>query len=773
MTTSPRPPGHLPATMALRHACQLGLLVLGGPVLAQDAAPAAPPVVQDVQVIGTAPLPGQGVSRDALPYATQVLRRRQIEASQPDTLTDLLAQRLPGVQVNEVQGSPFQGDLTYRGYRASGLIGAAQGLSVYLDGVRANEPFGDVVNWDMIPEFSLDSVSLLPGANPAFGLNTLGGALSLRTATGASAPGLRGEASVGSFGRRKLALSHGAADAQSGWQHYIAVSGFSEDGWRDHSDGHLGTLLAKASQRLGPGELSLGLLHGRSRLVGNGLVPLVTLDEDGQRTADLGSLRNSAVYTHPDLTRNRLTQLTLGWQQDLAGGQRLEALAWHRLSDRDTVNGDESDAEQPDPAANASLNRTRTHQRGAGLALGLSGRQAAHQWQLGASFEQARMRYTQTEQEGVFDATRGVQPLDEDAELSAHVAGRSRSLGLHGSDTWQLQPGTHLTAALRLNHSRVSNQLDTVDDDTGVLENKPRESFSYRSLNPALGLAQRLDALPGVTLFGNLARSTRVPTVIELGCADPQEPCRLPAGLQADPYLKQVKSTTLEAGARFGQPDGWRGSVALYRSDNRDDILFSSVSVNGQLGYFRNFDRTRHEGLDLALARRWGTLETSLAYSHLRASYQSEGVIRQGERNVAIRPGMAIAGLPRNQLKLGLDWQAGADWQLGLDWQLVGRRGVSGNEDHRLEDDGDTGHDLSLPGYGLVHLRASWTPASLSGLELFAKVSNLLDKRYASFGALAETQFDAAGQWTGEAREALFVAPGAPRAFTLGARLAF
>ncbi|MFD2450841.1 hypothetical protein [Ideonella paludis] len=76
--------------------------------------------------------------------------------------------------VNDIQGSPFQGDLSFRGYRASGLLGAPQGLSVYLDGVRVNEPFGDVVNWDLIPEFSVDALSLVPGANPAFGLNSLG-----------------------------------------------------------------------------------------------------------------------------------------------------------------------------------------------------------------------------------------------------------------------------------------------------------------------------------------------------------------------------------------------------------------------------------------------------------------------------------------------------------------------------------------------------------------------------------------------------------------------
>ena len=198
-----------------RIACACVLALSATATLAQTAPS------QRVEVIGTSPLPGQGVDRDALPYGTQVLRRGAIEAAQPDTTTDLLARRIPGVQVNDIQGSPFQGDLTFRGFRASGILGASQGMSVYLDGVRMNEPFGDVVNWDMVPEFAVQSISLVPGANPAFGLNTLGGALSLTTATGISAPGLRGEFSAGSFGRKRLELSHGGTH-EGGWNHFIA-----------------------------------------------------------------------------------------------------------------------------------------------------------------------------------------------------------------------------------------------------------------------------------------------------------------------------------------------------------------------------------------------------------------------------------------------------------------------------------------------------------------------------------------------------------------------
>ena len=108
-------------------------------------------------------------------------------------LSDFLNRRLNGVYVNEIQGNPFQPDVNYRGYTASPLLGTPQGVSIYMDGVRLNQPFGDVVSWDLIPRLRDSPKYLMPGSNPLFGLNTLGGALSMQTkdGRGATIPGPR------------------------------------------------------------------------------------------------------------------------------------------------------------------------------------------------------------------------------------------------------------------------------------------------------------------------------------------------------------------------------------------------------------------------------------------------------------------------------------------------------------------------------------------------------------------------------------------------------
>ena len=165
--------------------------------------------LQAVEVVGTSPLPGLGIEKNKLPYDVQTVNEETLYRSKSLNVTEYMANNLTGVNINEVQGSPFQADITYRGFRLSSLLGSPQGLSVYLDGVRVNEPFGDVVNWDMIPEAAISNVTLVPGSNPVYGLNTLGGALAFTTKSGLTAPGTEVKFSLGSFMRTRGDVSYG------------------------------------------------------------------------------------------------------------------------------------------------------------------------------------------------------------------------------------------------------------------------------------------------------------------------------------------------------------------------------------------------------------------------------------------------------------------------------------------------------------------------------------------------------------------------------------
>ena len=772
----------------------LGQAVAAAPAPEPDDVPE--PQIARVEVLGVVPFAGTGSDPRQLPYAVQTLDREALRDAQGGNLVATMARRLHGVNVNEIVGSPFQADLTYRGFRASPTLGTGQGLSVYLDGVRVNEPFGDVINWDMLPEAAIGRLWLVPGSNPLYGLNTLGGAIALETRSGLADPGFEGALTIGEHGRRRADLAYGVRGAD-GWHGFAAATLFDEDGWRAQSAGHLGNLFVKAGREGRDSDWQLTLLGGRSRMLGNGLVPSYRI-EDGEPEPGLYEADRRAVYTFPDRTRNRLLQGAFRLTHRLAQGSELTASAYARNSRRETVGGDVGDAYadyaldcaggfHPDGSPvdpgdcgftraqgaalhPASLNTTSTRQIGRGASIDLARRQGRHRFNLGATWDRGRVDFAQYEQDAFFTSARGVEAdPDEEREPASSVTGTTRALGVYAAATLALAPATHVTASARYNHARVANTLTTEDG--------PRapEAFTYRRLNPALGITH---VRAGLTWFANIAQSNRVPTVIELGCADPDEPCRLPVGLQSDPYLKQVIARTLEVGLRTG---GERRGVnaTLYRTVNRDDILFGRAGAS-RAGYFSNFARTRHQGVDLGAHGQWGAWRARADYSYLRATYDADGTLFTGARTVMVRPGTPIAGLPRHTLKIGLDWDLRPDLALGADLQAVSHAASQGNEDGLIADARDDGEvrraDWSVRGHAVLNLHASWQPAPR--WELFARVNNVLDRRVESFGAIAVDMFPQGRLLQPhlgavEPAHARFVAPGAPRTLNAGLRYRF
>ncbi len=175
-----------------------------------------------------------------------------------------------GVYVNDIQNNPLQPDINYRGYTASPLLGTPQGLSVYLDGMRLNQPFGDVVSWDLIPRAALESLTLLPGSNPLFGLNTLGAALELRTKDGYTSPGSSVQTAYGSNGRLGLEVQTGN-HTENGFHWYATANRLTDDGWRDASPTEAAQLFGKVGWRHGANDVSLTAAYADTDLTGNGL----------------------------------------------------------------------------------------------------------------------------------------------------------------------------------------------------------------------------------------------------------------------------------------------------------------------------------------------------------------------------------------------------------------------------------------------------------------------------------------------------------------------
>src|SRR2546428_3705311 len=314
------------------------ILSLAGFALARGAVCAETPAEQletpAVEVVGGTSRPVLGVPAAQIPANVQAVTGAEIMRQHPLNLPEFMSQRLSGVNVNENQSNPFQPDISYRGFAASPLLGTPQGISVYQDGVRINEPFGDTVNWDSIPTAAISTINLIPGSNPLFGLNALGGALSIRTRSGAQYPGTAATLYGGSFGRRSVDAQHGGTSGE--FDYFASASAFREDGWRVQSPSDVRQFFSKLGWQDGTTDIDISITHAESDLTGNGLLPQSMLRADPRQ-----------IYTLSDHTRNRMTLLTLNATRWLTGELLWSGTAYYRESGKNTLNGDVNEISDP------------------------------------------------------------------------------------------------------------------------------------------------------------------------------------------------------------------------------------------------------------------------------------------------------------------------------------------------------------------------------------------------------------------------------------------
>ncbi|HEY2736750.1 MAG TPA: TonB-dependent receptor, partial [Thermoanaerobaculia bacterium] len=572
------------------------------PALSQQDQPPAPAQFgQTLDVVATTPADAWGVPRDQVPADIQSLSADELRHGDVATAME---RRLPGVQLQEGQGSSWQPDLQFRGFSASPLLGIPQGLAVYQDGVRLNDPFGDTVRWDLVPMAAISRLDLLPGSNPLFGLNALGGALLLETKNGFSDPGPRAVLTAGSFGRRGVEADWGLARGRTAL--FVSVDHQDESGWREFSPSRTNQLFGSLAWAGTSGGASLSLSAAGNRLSGNGPSPVPLLAED-----------RAAVFTFPDRSEPRSFLLSGRIYRTLSPRLDIEANAHYRRQRLDTLNGDaasflpcetdgsllcEEGAEDAplrdlgghllpsSLGADAVENRTLTDQRSLGGGLQLTGHgeigERTFRTLVGLTADSGFARYTSGTEIGTLTPERGTESLGIGLlDDRTRVESRTSNLSLSLLETVALGARTTVDAALRWQRTgeHLRDLLGTALDG----------DHTFTALAPSVGLTRGLGG--SWTLFGNLGLSSRVPTPVELTCANPDDPCRLPNAFLSDPPLRQVVARTLELGTR----GTWKTvhlSAALFRADSRNDILFISSGVLTGSGHFANVGRTRRQG---------------------------------------------------------------------------------------------------------------------------------------------------------------------------------
>ncbi|TMG78762.1 MAG: TonB-dependent receptor [Betaproteobacteria bacterium] len=753
--------------------CWTGFAAAPGAAIAQN--PAEQLETPSVRVIGVTPLPGFGMPPEHIPANVQAVTGAEISRQQSINLPEFMNQRLPGVSINEIQGNPFQPDVTYRGFTASPLLGTPQGVSVYQDGVRVNEPFGDTVNWDLIPTSAISTINLIPGSNPLFGLNTLGGALSIRTRSGAQYPGTRAQLYGGSFGRRAAEAQHGGAQGEL--DYFVSANGFREDGWRVQSPSDVRQLFAKLGWQDGTTDIDFSVTHAETDLGGNGLLPGSMAVTDPKQ-----------AYTLRDDTRNRMTLLSVNATRWLTSDALWSNVAYYRDSAKATRSGDVNQITDPrssstvapyengDPHA-SSINRTNTDQRGYGFStqLALTREREAERNILiaGAGFDHSASAFRQSYQLGDFGADRSATPTGSETDI-VKLDGASGTASLYVTDTYSPDPQWHLTGSARYNRTTIR----TTDRLSPPLPPPARgldNDLVYARVNPALGMSYTPQ--PSLGAFAGFSQGNRPPSPIELGCSDRASPCNLPNAMTSDPPLKQVVSRTLEAGLRGKTQDGLKWGATFFRTTSYDDILFASSSASS--GFFTNFGRTRRQGLEAALERAQGKLAWALNYSLVDATYRSSATVFSQANSTAdaggdiqVSPGDRIPGIPRHHLNAFANYDLTDRLSVGANAVAVSRQFARGNDNNRHQADGvNFLGPGEISGYALLNLNSVWKLEK--NLQLFARISNVFDRRYATAGALRQNFFPGGGLApAGSQTNETFYAPGAPRGIWVGIQLA-
>ncbi|HEY2047775.1 MAG TPA: TonB-dependent receptor [Caulobacteraceae bacterium] len=715
---------------------------------AQALAPSSP--VSEV-VVSATPVPGAGVDRDRLPVETQVLTAADLARDgEPDLLRALETQVGP-VNLDSASGNPFQPTLFYHGFEASPLQGTPEDLAVYVDGVRFNTPFGDTVNWDLIPSLAIRRMTI-EGSNPVFGLNALGGALNTELQTGLTFQGEESDLSGGSFAlvEGDAAVGRRIGDTAV----YLATSVIHEGGWRDLQSSDIQNLYGDVAWTRSGAELHLGLRFANSDLNGPGTSPVELLAADPR-----------AQFTGPNNIKNRYAALDLRGSDQIDAWTTVQGVAYLDYFRQSVANGNAANdlpcgdgsgllcsrsgysataggAPIPaflgeNPFAYSELDEQTTDTIGYGASL-----QAANVHPLwgmpnhavwGGSFDGAWTGFKAASFiGGITPVTRlfvgpGVLIDEPGNNVPVDVGVRDADYGLFASDTLQLTPALALTLSGRFNDA----QADLEDRLGGDLAG----DHAYSRFNPAAGLSWRVTSW--LTAYAGYAEANRAPTPAELSCAGPQDSCSLANFFVGDPDLKQVVAHTVEAGLR-GAFDGGGVRVeyhlGLYRSELDDDIVFvNSVTLNR--AYFTNVGATRRQGVDADLQVTDGPWSAHLAYAYTDATYQSGFVEAAGSNPVAdandevtIVPGDRLPGIPLNQVKLRLQWQATGRLSLAV-------TGVGQTGEYLFGDEANL--TPRLPGFFIVNLDAAYRLTRR--VQLFARVENVTNRTYYTYGTFSPT----------------------------------
>lgn len=724
------------------------------PAAAEGVQYAAPPEANTVKM---SPLGGSEIPVDKVPGSVFQVNSADIQRNGSVILQDALASQVPGLIVNDIQGNQFQTSIQYRGFEASPVNGVAQGLAVYQNGVRVNESFGDIVNWDFLPSNAINNVAVLTG-DPVFGLNALGGSVIIDMKDGFNFHGADIDTRFGSFGRKQVSTEAGL---QSGnWGIYGAFEAINDDGFRDFSDAEVRR-----------GYFDLGVKGDNAEFHFNFTGADNNVGVTAAAPEELLAVSRSLTFTSPQTTENTMQMYSLNGKVKATDTLTFSGVTYYRhfnqkhadgnlfddagdCGDGTLCSGDEpvlnAASGNPIPFTNnvyASIDQTSQNADTEGLTLQATEKAKLfghnNQFIVGVSYDHGRVAYTAKSELGfmqpkfVVDGQGIIMTSDDLTPRS--LTTMNDYFGAYFSDTFDLTDRLALTVGGRYNFARIELE-NTGDPEMDTLNGVSK----YSRFNPSAGLTYKFN--PALNWYGGYSEANRAPTAAELACADPENPCLIESFLTADPPLKQVVSHTWETGFRGTIKNWdrtqWDWGVGLFRTLNTDDI-FNAASTDIGHGFFQNVGATLRQGVEANLSYRSQRLYAYANYTFTDATFDSDAIFPSPNHPASSSPNLVeceghggapsqcllvhggdrLPGVPAHTFKAGIDYWMTPKWKVGADVIAASDQIFFGDEANL---------DRPLPGYAKVNLHTSYDVTE--HIQIYGLFENLLDNQYSLYG---------------------------------------
>ncbi len=657
-------------------------------------------------VVSTSRLPSVEENIYAVPAKVTIITAEEIEQSGAKTVQEAVPHATGIVMFDQV-GNSFQQTIDLRGFNGQPV----NSTSVFVDGVRINEPDFNTVNFDLVPLETIERIEIVPGASAIYGRNALGGVINIITKRGAEERQVTNEGFGGSFGRQRYNINTSGPIGKL--DYYGNFSREREDGFRDESDASIWRFFGKVGARpTTQTDLDLSYTYVYDDLKQAGSLPISIADVDPEANFTPGD---------KDQKLNHFVRATA--RQELPFGLLMTGNAHYRYLDQTLTNFGQTSFSQ---------NKKDTDSWGGALQL--------------------------TQESTPFDLRNTlviggeVTWNDFDTNLSFTFPGFSGTIerstdetiaAAYIQDTLYLTPQVILAGGLRFDRDELdfTDHVVPANSDDKVFERvTPRGSLTYL-------------ITPTTSTSFSYSQGFRVPTNDELFALGP---------FGSNPDLQVVRSNNFELGLKTKVGQWGNVTLALYQSEVRDEIFFTCVLCDFSPGdgENQNIPKTRRKGFEVTAAFKPNQyLETLVNYTYTEAHFRTTLNLGSGPNAQRIESGDSFPLVPKNRLSTTVTIKPMKGLSLSLTGLYVSTQFLQNDESNSLE---------RLPGYFVLNGRLAYTRRVPGGiLSGFLTLTNMTDSEYFTSGIFA------ANVVTGGGQEEAFVVPAPSIAVYGGLNLRF